>query len=187
MITILSTAALSSLTTESLASMDRAALRKLYREALGQPSDRTILDRSSEMRTQLSAAIAQVKAEAEKAAKADVASLQVITEEEAPKAKKARAPKAEKVEAEAAPAEPRASKWTGIVGQLWNLREGEEAVEVKIPVEKLLEMGLPASATKFAPYWQQNPPGVAAREMGLVTSLRKGKGEEGSYLLIRKA
>lgn len=166
MIAIVNAAALASTSTESLAGMDRAALRQLYKAALGQPSDRTVLDRSTEMRSQLAAAIAQVKAEAEKAEK-----------------KAARkAPKAEKAEAA-----PKGSKWTTIVGQLWNLREGEQAVEVKIPVEKLLEMGLPASATKFAPYWQQNPPGLAAREMGLVTSLRKGKGEEGSYLLIRKA
>lgn len=184
MIAILSSVALSAVTTESLAGMDRAALRKLYREALGQPSDRTVLDRSSEMRAQLTAALAQLAAPV----KADVASVTVTTEESeepaAPKAKKARAPKAEKVEVAA---EPRGSKWTAIVGQLWSLREGEEAVEVKIPVEKLVEMGLPVSATKFAPYWQSNPPGVAAREMGLVTSLRKGKGEEGSFLLIRKA
>jgi hypothetical protein len=151
--------------------MDRAALRVLYRATFSSIADRSVLDRSSEMRANLLTEKARLEAQAV-----------TVT---APKAeKKARAPKAEKAEV-VVEAAPKASKWTTIVGQLWSLRDGEEALEVTIPVEKLVEMGLPASATKFAPYWNQNPPGVAAREMGLVTSLRKGK--DGAYLLIRKA
>lgn len=76
------------------------------------------------------------------------------------------------------------SKWTAIVGDLWALRD-ENAVEVKIPVEKLLAMGLTESATKHAVYWRTNPPGKAAAAMGLFTSLRRGKGDESDYLLIR--
>jgi hypothetical protein len=164
------TTSLLSLSAADLSSMDRAALRVLYRATFTFIADRSVLDRSSEMRSSLLT---------------EKARLEALAAPVAPKAeKKARAPKAPKAEVVVETA-PKASKWTTIVGQLWALREGEEAVEVSIPVEKLVAMGLPTSATKFAPYWNQNPPGVAAREMGLVTSLRKGK--DGAYLLIRKA
>jgi hypothetical protein len=177
MIKILSLAALASISTESLAGMDRPALRKLYRDALGQPADKSVMDKSSAMRADLSAAIAQVEseraAEVARVEAARVAAESVTVQVEGDEGeKKARA--------------PRDSKWTTVVGQLWALREGEEAVEVKIPVEKLLELGLTESATKHAVYWRTNPPGIAARKMGLFTSLRAAKGEQGAHLLIRK-
>lgn len=189
--------------------LDRAALRKLYREVLGQPSDRAVLDRSSEMRSQLSAA----RDQGMEIYQAEQAALQVeiipqveemieaapveptfhVTElvMEVLDELSSSAPQTEAAPQVIEPAEKKSqgSKWTAIVEQLWSLREGEEAVEVKIPLEKLMEMGLPTSATTHpsaAAYWNQNPPGIAARKMGLVTSLRTPKDQE-RYLLIRKA
>lgn len=160
-----------SLVSLDLATLDRAALRKVYREVLGQPSDRSVLDRSSEMRAHLATARDEVVAaetariEAEKAAAAAVVVAPVV---EAPAEKKSRT-----------------GKWEQIVAALWDLRETPEAVEVKIPVEKMVEMGLPTSATKHVAYWCQNPAGEAARGMGLLPSLR-GAGKPGSFLLLRK-
>lgn len=155
-----------SISSLDLSFLDRAALRKLYREVLGQPSDRSVLDRSAEMRAHLAAArdaavaAENARIETEKAAAAQV--------EATPTTKPTRAP-----------------KWDERVSALWDLRETPEAVEVKIPVEKMLEMGLPVSATKHVAYWCQNPAGEAARGMGLLPSLR-GAGKPGSFLLLRK-
>lgn len=163
-----------SLVSLDLATLDRAALRKLYREVLGQPSDRSVLDRSSEMRVHLASARDEAVAaetarvEAEKAA---AAAAPVVVE-----------PPAEK--------KSRTGKWEQIVAALWDLRETPEAVEVKIPVEKMVEMGLPTSATTHplaAGYWCANPPGIAARKLGLVPSLRKDRETGSRVLLLRKA
>lgn len=189
-------------TVEEIASSDRPSLRKLYREALGQPADRTVMDRSSQMRQDLLAA----KASLETPSVAEEAPVEIVADvaceiEATPQApidmlfaaldELQGADLACETQVVAEPTEAveekarRGSKWSSIVAELWAMRDGEDAVEVKISVETLTTMGLPLSATKHAVYWSSNPPGIAAREMGLVTSLRKG--ENGQYLLIRKA
>jgi hypothetical protein len=160
--------------------MDRAQLRSFYREALGQPADRRILDSASAMRRDILAA----KAAAAKAAD-DVGGISCETVEFLPEMDKAEPAQIEQVE-QVEQVEParRGSKWTGIVSDLWALR-GEGEIEVKVSVEQLLALGLPTSAVRQPAYWNDNPPGRAARELGLVTSLRKAG--ESRYLLIRKA